>query len=253
MGLLISGTIVLLIIAFGIIGFKRGIFSQIITIVGTILIFILAYQWKNPLADSLMDKLPFFSFGGLYKGAISLNILVYQGIAFLGILTVLSIILYIITRITRIFEKILKYTIILGIPSKILGFFAGLLEGYLLIFILVITINQIPFTNKYVTRSGLATKIVNETPILTKAVKSTTKTVKEIYSLKNKYKELSDDEFNLSAIDIMLRNKFITIESMDKLVNSKKIKIDGIDEVIDKYRVKKKTSKLDDIIVTKED
>ncbi len=47
-------------------------------------------------------------------------------------MSILTIILKVLTLATNIFEKLLKMTIILGIPSKLLGMVAGFVEGFYL-------------------------------------------------------------------------------------------------------------------------
>src|SRR5574344_615349 len=100
--------IILFLIMSGIIGFKRGILRQGIGAIGTILIFILAWNLKNPIGNFLSLNLPFFSFGGIFKGVTSLNIILYQLIAFLIVIAILEIIFNVILNITGIIEKILK-------------------------------------------------------------------------------------------------------------------------------------------------
>ena len=70
----------------------------------------------------MYEKLPFFNFGGIFKGVTVLNILIYELIAFFVVLAVLFVLLRIFTFFSFMIEKILDLTIILGIPSKILGF-----------------------------------------------------------------------------------------------------------------------------------
>ena len=102
--------IILIIMLWGVIGLKRGVVKQSVMTLGTILIFVLAFYLKNPLADFLSLNLPFFNFGGIFKGVTSLNIILYQLIAFIIVVSILQIGLNILTRVSGIIEKILKYT-----------------------------------------------------------------------------------------------------------------------------------------------
>ena len=52
------------------------------------------------------------------------------------------IVFNIILWVTNLFEKLLKMTVILAIPSKILGFLLGLVEGYILVFALSFLLTQ---------------------------------------------------------------------------------------------------------------
>lgn len=228
--------IIIFILFSGVVGFKRGIFSEIVIVVGTILLFVISYNLKNPLADFLMLKLPFFTFSGNFKGIVVLNILIYQGIAFLVIASILSIILTIIMKITGIFEKLLKYTVILGIPSKVLGFVAGIIEGYVVVFIVLLFVSQFIFNTAFIDNSKIASKISNNTLFLTQAVSNTKKSIGEIYDLVTSKEYENPNQFNLKAMDIMLKNKIITVESTEKLMAVGKLEIDGLPGVVDKHR-----------------
>lgn len=70
--------IIIFILLSGIVGFKRGVFKELVICVGTLLVFYLAYQFKDPIGEFLLLKLPMFDFPNLFKGVITLNILVYS-------------------------------------------------------------------------------------------------------------------------------------------------------------------------------
>ena len=130
--------IIIMIILFGaIVGFKRGIIKQSVITVGMIFVLILSFILKNPVSSIMYEHLPFFSFGGLFENLAVLNIIVYEGFAFLLVFSVLSTILIILIKISSVFEKILRATIILAIPSKILGAILGAIEYYLIVFIIL--------------------------------------------------------------------------------------------------------------------
>ena len=122
----------MIIIAFGCLGFSRGLTKQIVIFIGTIIVLIIAYELKSVIGDFFLLNLPFIKFSW---GISSLNILFYQGLAFFIIVILLEVVLKILIAITSVFEKILKYTIILGIPSKLLGMLVGFLEGYVFAFL----------------------------------------------------------------------------------------------------------------------
>ena len=109
--------IILIFLAFGaLLGFKRGFTRQLVALVGLVVIIILSFLLKNPISVLLYNNLPFFNLGGVFKDITILNILIYEAIAFLIVFSILSIVYKILIRITNIFEKILKATIILSIP-----------------------------------------------------------------------------------------------------------------------------------------
>lgn len=235
---IVDAIIILLILACGVAGFKRGVLKQTVSTVGFIIVVILAFYLKNPIAEFLSLHLPFFSFGGNLANTASLNIILYQLISFILVILVLETVLGILIRITGIIEKILKFTIILGIPSKILGFVVGVVEGFIITFILLFFLRQPGFNLKIFDGSKLTNPILNSTPVLSQVAGDFVDTFNDLYELGNDYYEqkLDANTLDLKSIDVMLEHKIITYNYVIKLVDAKKIKITGIDNVINKYR-----------------
>lgn len=229
--------IILFILSWGILGFKRGFVKQTTKFIGFILILIIAFLLKNSVAFFMYEKLPLFNFFGLLKGLTILNILIYEVIAFLLVLAFLILLLKILTFISGIIEKILNFTIVLGIPSKILGLVVGLIEGYIITF-LILCILSLPVINvKFITESNLGNKILYNSPILSDAIDDTLNTFDEIYLLKDKYENIEDnDEFDREALDIFLKHKIVTVKSIEKLITSGKLKIKNVEPILNKYR-----------------
>lgn len=216
--------IIIFILSFGILGSKRGFFKQTVTTVGSILVFVLAYYFKDGVANFLTFNLPFFNFKGEILGLTSLNIIMYQLIAFLLMVLIFSGILAVIIKITGIFEKILRLTIVLGIPSKILGFILGLVEGYvityIILFILMLPILKIDIIDN----SSFARPILKSSPVISNIVGTTKDTCLSIYDLVNDYsKDKDKDKFNKEAIRIMLSNNMITKYYVEELINKGKL------------------------------
>lgn len=225
--------ILIFILAYGLLGFKRGFFKQSIIFIGTILVILISYKFKNVIGDFLALNLPFFKFENILNGAVSLNIIFYQAIGFLLVSVVLTVIFKIIVAITGIFEKILRFTIVLGFPSKILGLLVGLIEGYILTFAVLFVLYQPIFNLKILNESKYASVILNKSPFLSKMAKNTLDTVEEIYNLT----DINDaNTLNLKVVDIILDKEVATVELVDKLVDKGKLNISNIDSVIDKYR-----------------
>ena len=225
--------IILFILLCGVVGFKRGIFKQLVLCVGLILTFYLAYKFKDPLGEFFLLRLPIFDFPNLFKGVITLNIIVYQTLAFVLILAVLLLIFDFILSITGLFEKLLKITIILGIPSKILGFIGGLLEGYVVAFVILFFLTQPAFSFQFFQDSNLSQKILTSSPVLTDITKDTVEVVKEIYALKD---EKDTKLLNQKSLDIMLEHGMVTYDTAKKLSDEGKINFEGIDEVLNKHK-----------------
>lgn len=225
--------IIIFILLCGVVGYKRGVFKQLVLCVGLILIFYLAYKFKDPLGEFFLLRLPIFDFPNLFKGVVTLNIIVYQTLAFVLVLAVLLLIFDFILSITGLFEKLLRITIILGIPSKILGFIGGLIEGYVIAFVILFFLTQPAFSFQFFQDSNLSQKILTSSPVLTDITKDTVEVVKEIYALKD---EKDTKALNQKSLDIMLEHGMITYDTAKKLSDEGKINFEGIDEVLNKHK-----------------
>lgn len=229
--------IILFILSGVVLGWKRGATRQLVSCVGLILVVILSFLLKNPVSVFFYEHLPFFKFGGVLKGVTVLNILLYEVIAFLIVFAILMIALKLIMLATTLFEAILKATIVLGIPSKILGAIIGVLEYFVITFIVLYVLMLPIFHVPFIKDSKYANQILTSTPILSNMVDRSLKVIDEFTSLKEKY-EVSENatEFNLETLDLFLKYDIITINSVDKLVEKNKLVIDNIDSVLTKYR-----------------
>lgn len=234
---IVDAVIIGLIIALAMTGLRNGFFKQTVLTIGTILVFVIAYKFKDVIANFLSFNLPFFKFKGVFLGLDTVNIIMYQMISFLILVLLLSAVLAIILKITGVFEKILRFTIILGIPSKILGFIVGLIEAYVIVFIALFFLSQPAVEFDILKESKYAPVILESSPILSKTVKSTNDTINEMYILVDDYiKDKNANKFNRNSIDIMLKNKLITVEYVEKLREKGKIDISGLDSILNNYR-----------------
>ena len=233
--------IILLLIMFGVVGWKQGIIKEAVQLIGMIIILVIAFMFKGELGNIFCKWLPFFNFNGSpLEGMTTLNILLYQVLGFVIIFTVLYAIYTIILKLSGVFQKILDWTIILLIPSKIGGLIIGLLEGYILLFVLLLIITGLPanYTSNF-TNSNLVQTIVYNTPILSSASKDVTNSMKDIYVLVDEVaqKKITTNEANLKTVDIMLKYDLVTPKTVEQLVILDKLKgIKGIESVIEKYK-----------------
>ena len=229
--------IILFILMGAVVGFKRGFTKELVCAVSFFIIIILSFILKNPVSIFLYEHLPFFKFGGILKGVTVLNIALYEIIAFLIVMGILTFILGILKKVTTIFEKILNFTIILGIPSKILGAIIGLVESFVWVFIILYILNLPFFHIKDLEESKYKNQILEKTPILSELIKDSVNVVNEFTELKTKYEETkSPSEFNRETLDLFLKYDVITVESVDYLVEKDKLKIDNIESILSKYR-----------------
>lgn len=227
---IVDVVVILIILMSGVIGFKRGVFKELVMTVGFLLVIIIAFKFKGPLALWMGLNLPFFNFGSVFNGISIINVIFYEFIAFMIIFSIIMIIFKIILTVTNIFEKILKYTIILGIPSKILGLLVGLIEGYIVAF-LVMSFLASPICGDIANESKLKGVMLNKTPILTNVSKELNGTIIDIYNLKDKEKD--PDVLEEEITKIMLNHKLVDKEYLLKLKDAGKIKVDK--KVIEEY------------------
>ncbi len=230
--------IILFVILGALIGFKQGFTKSLVNCVGYVLIVIIAFILKNPISEFMMNYLPFFDFNGLIKGALVLNILVYEIIAFALVFSLLLIVLKVLLLATTIFEKILTLTIVLGIPSKILGAVVGVIKNYVIAFVILYILALPNFSNNdLIESSKLQKPILENTPVLSSFVSSHLSVFDEFADLSKKYqKSLSSNEFNLEALDLFLKYDIVKTSTIQHLIDKEKLHIKGADELLKKYK-----------------
>lgn len=235
MSLNIVDIIIILIIALGaIVGFKEGAIKRGTSIVGLVLVVILSFTLKNYLSVFFYENLPFFDLWGVFKGIQVLNIVFYEMLAFLIIASVLTIVYRVILGITGIIEKILKATIILSIPSKILGFFIGIFEYYIWVYLFLFVLTLPVFNIKDIYESKTAMFIITETPILSKYTGKTLDIYNDLYSIIDNRENKTNEQVNEEAMKLMLKHDIITTESAHKLIDRNKVIVND-DSFIDQY------------------
>ena len=229
---------IILILGIGaIVGFKRGVIQSAAQFLGTLAVIIIAYYLKNPVSEFFYTYLPFFNFSGALEGVTVLNIIIYEAIAYIVIILLLWAILRVIIVITGLLELILKMTVVLSIPSKLLGIIFGLAEAYIVLFVILFCANQIFMANNQKIDSKYANVILNNTPLLSEKVSNAYNSVDEVVSMASKYQDTEDkNEYNKEALDILLKNKFITVDAATKLIEKEKLEITGVEEILNKYK-----------------
>ena len=233
---LIDVIVILIILAGAVVGYKSGFTKQIISFFGFIIVIILSYLLKNYISELMYQYFPFFDFGGVFKGVTVLNILIYEVIAFFIVFSILMIVFKLVLFISKIFETLLKFTIVLGIPSKLLGALVGMVEYYIIAFFALYILTLPIFAIEGMENSKFKDPILKNTPVLSHYTKDGLQVYEEFNELKDKYEvEQNVDEFNLEALDLFLKYKVITKDSVSKLVESKKLNIPNVDTVLSKY------------------
>lgn len=223
---IVDAVILLALLAGALIGFKKGFIKTMVSLIGTILVIVLSFKFKEPIANFMFKYFPFFEFKGMYEGLSVLNILIYDTLAFLLVFVFLSAILGIIINISGIIEKLLNVTIILGAFSKILGAIAGLLEMIAFVYIILFALAQFNLTSEFVLQSKVGTTILNNTPILSNVTASTVVAIEDIYDLQKEYADGQNNErYNQEALMILVRYNIISSSKAQDLIDSGKLKV----------------------------
>lgn len=226
--------IILFILLGGVIGFKEGVIKKTTSIVGLVLVVILSFVLKNYLSVFFYENLPFIDFWGVFKGIQVLNVIFYEMIAFLLIASVLMIVYKVIIALTGLIETILKATIILSIPSKILGFFVGMLEAYIWIYIALFILTLPIFNIKDIYNSKTAMFILENTPVLSQYTNKTVEIYTNLYEVIDNRDNKTNKELNEETMKLMLEYEIITPKSARKLIDKNKVEVNN-DDFIDKY------------------
>ena len=218
--------IILVLISFIVVGLKKGVIKELVSLVGIILVFILSWNLKGFIGNFLCLNLPFIEFKGAISNISSLNIMMYQMIAFIIIFSLLLGIYSISLKISRIVQKFVNMTLVLWIPSKILGAVVSFIKGYLILFIIFVFL-MIPLGNYSIFKESTFIDIIlNKTPIVSKHTSSFTKPISEIIDLSKKVnnKKITAKEANKRAISIMINYDVVDKNTIEKLYEKKKLK-----------------------------
>ena len=230
--------IILLLIMFLIVGFKNGVIREAFALIGIIAVFILSFVFKGLLGNLMCIILPFFKLSGIIEGFSVINILIYQIIAFMLVFAILLTIYEIFLKISKFIQKLVNLTIILILPSKLLGAVVSLIKGVIVLFAVFIVL-MIPLKNSELfTGSTMVNQILYKTPILSQSSNNYINTVEEIYNLAEKVsnKKISTNAANLELLDMMLKHKIVNKSTVESLVKLHKLDdVNNIETVLQKY------------------
>lgn len=232
--LIVDIIIILLILLGGIQGFKNGAIKTSMRFVGLFIVIIISFILKDRLMVMMYENLPFFDFFGLIKGIDSINILLYQLIAFVVVFSLLMLVLRVLVAVTGIVEWLLKKMVFIGIPSKILGMVVGGVEYYVYVFIVLYVLSVPVLGLTFIDDSRLGSFILDKTPVLSELVDDTVKVYSDVWNVIRNRGDLSGQEINTFVLATLLDNDLITISSARELVRSNYITIKD-NSILDKY------------------
>ena len=217
--------IIALLILGGVAGFKAGVIKKLTDFIGMFVVIILAFYLKNYISVIMYENLPFFNFFGLINGIDALNILLYEVIAFLVIFIALLFVLKVILMLTGLVEKILKATVILSIPSKLLGIIVGVIEMYVYLFLILVIVSLPIFDSSFLKDSKMNNFILNNTPVLSGVSEEIIDIYGDVYNIIDNRKNKTNEQLNEEILKVLIDKKVVTKESAKKLVDKNKIHV----------------------------
>lgn len=212
-------------------GTRKGLIKSLVSFVGLVAIVIISYSLRVHLAGFLIDTMPFFDFGGDLAGLTSLNILIYNLIAFVVIFIVLYCILNIVIAVTGFIDTLLKFTVIWIIPSKIGGAIVGFLESWIFLFLVVFVLAQFSFTNNLIKDSGISNVILNNTPVIGNYLGGASRAAQEIYEGIEEYAKdetKTTEDLNLYILQVEINYGLVSKEKATELMEIGKIGLDNV-------------------------
>ena len=217
--------IIALLILGGVAGFKAGVIKKLTDFIGMFVVIILAFYLKNYISVIMYENLPFFNFFGLINGIDALNILLYEVIAFLVIFIALLFVLKVVLMLTGLVEKVLKATVILSIPSKLLGIVVGVIEMYVYLFLILVIVSLPIFDSSFLKDSKMNNFILNNTPVLSGVSEEIIDIYGDVYNIIDNRKNKTNEQLNEEILKVLIDKKVVTKESAKKLVDKNKIHI----------------------------
>ena len=209
--------IILILIMFVVVGFKKGVIKESVSLIAFIIVFVLSWLLKGVIGNFLCIYFPFFKFSGVISGLSSLNILIYQLIAFIIVFGFLLGFYSLVLKISKVFQKIVNMTLCVFIC---------------LVFLIIPLGGSNIFQD-----SNMINYILYKTPILSNFTVSFVNPINEIYSLSEDVSnnKISVNDANIRAISIMLKYKVVNYKTLDIIYNRNKLEnVDGLDSILHK-------------------
>ncbi len=240
----VIGTLATIAIIIGlVVGFIVGLMApfsdKTVKAIGVILAVFAAHYIKNPVSVFLYKHLPFFDFFGPVKGVTSLNILLYEFLAFIIVLILILIVLRILMIFTKVIDKLVGFVLGIGIPTN---FITGILYfciTYIILFVIAYFGFTITALAGYPRGDRTFADSFIETPVLKSTLGQPLGSLLEIANLSIDYNvSTRTDEFNSKALEVLLKNDIISTKNAKSLLESGKMDIKDSGKLIAKYEKK---------------
>lgn len=213
--------LILIFLCFGLVmGWRNGFTRQIVSTLGFILALILSYFLKDIVASLFFRYMPFMSFNGLTV----INVIFYEFLAFAITLSVLVLLLKILIKATSLFEKLLNITIVLGVPSHILGAVIGAVEYFIITFIVIFFLNLPVFNFGLIRNCKFTNTFLNKKNILNTVCDDTLELYDKVNELKEEAKDKTDkSEVNVEILQLLVNYKVISHSDCNYLISHGKL------------------------------
>ncbi len=202
-------------------GWRRGLIKSLVNLIGLIAIVIISYSLRIPLANFLIDKLPFFSYGGLT----ALNVLIYNVLSFIFIFIILYCVLNIVIALTGFIDTLLKFTVIWIIPSKIGGAIVGFVEAWVFVFLVLFVLASFNISASWIIDSKASNFVLDHTPLIGGYLGGITFSARDIYKtiddLQNS--ETSQKDLNFQILTILVSYNVLSDTKAQELMATGKI------------------------------
>ena len=215
----ISIIVILVLVSDIIAGYKKGFLENTIKFLRVVISMIIGYLFEGSLSSYLYLNYHFFNLVGVS----SVNILIYEVIAFFVLYIIVSLILKIICDILKLEERLLRLISIIGVPNKIMGAIFGGLKSLIFLYFILSLFFVVSTFFEIDTGESLGDYIV-DIPILKNTFGSVLDSFDQISELALEYEHIQDkSQLNTDAIDILLKYDIISEDNLELLIESGKV------------------------------
>ncbi|MFI3260524.1 MAG: CvpA family protein [bacterium] len=210
---------------------KSGVVKSAIGLAALVVSAILAFQFKDSVANYFIDLMPFVNFAGPFENLTTINVLFYHGASFILLFVVIYSILNIVIVVAGFVDKLVNATVILAVPNKILGAVVGFIQGVMLSFVIIFVLVQMPHTQQFVIDSDYGFVLLNRTPIIKDVLAQCTVVATDIAVLitENEKETKADiDYIQKEIMSIYVKYGVLTAEYAQELIDTDKVSLPGV-------------------------
>lgn len=222
--------IIFIIVISALLGMRSGVIKGFVSLVMVLMSTILAYQFKDILANYLIDIMPFYNFAGLYENITSISVLFFNGVSFMILFIIIYSVLNIALVIAGFIDKLINMTVVLALPNKLLGAGVGFIQGTLISFVSVLILAQMPHTHIYVIESTYGYQLLNKMPVVNVIASDSIQISQAIAEIITEGDNETEDGIRSVQMKIMtnyILRGLITADVASKLVEDQKIDLPG--------------------------